>query len=244
MTEGSTPTPSAVPPQKRERRRRKSASASPSPSASPSGSQPVRTTENIHRNRAIHVPDGHMAVGRIVGMHGLNGELRVELHTDFPERFASGETLWLGEALVAKTVQTAREHKGMILLTLADVTSRDEAEALRQEWLFIPDDAAMALPEGEYWVHDIIGLAVVDEAGQPVGKVTDILQTGANDVYIITPVAGVNRDKELLIPAIAEVVQSVDLASGTLTIRIVPGLIDEWNPIDRTRQGMIYRSEQ
>ena len=115
----------------------------------------------------------------------------------------------------------------MILLALADVSSRDEAEALRDEWLFIPEDAAMKLPEGEYWVHDIIGLAVVDEAGQPVGQVTDILQTGANDVYIITPAAGINKDKELLIPAIAEVVQNVDLSSGTMTIRIVPGLIDE-----------------
>lgn len=218
MTEGSSPTTPSVPPQKRERRRQ---------SRSQPGSQAGRTAENIHRNRAVHVPDGHMAIGRIVGMHGLNGELRVELHTDFPERFARGETVWLGEALVAKTIQNARDHKGMILLTLADVTSRDDAEALRHEWLFIPDDAAMELPEGEYWMHDIIGLAVVDETGQPVGQVTDILQTGANDVYIITPVTGINRDKELLIPAIAEVVQSVDLASGTLTIRIVPGLIDE-----------------
>jgi len=219
MTEGSTPATPPVPPQKRKRRRRQ-------PGSQP-GSQPGRTTQNIHRNRAIHVPDGHMAIGRIVGMHGLNGELRVELHTDFPERFAPGETVWLGEALTAKTIQTAREHKGMILLALDDVTSRDEAEALRDEWLFIPEDAAMELPEGEYWVHDIIGLAVVDEAGQPLGQVTDILQTGANDVYIITPAAGVNRDKELLIPAIAEVVQNVDLSSGTMTIRIVPGLIDE-----------------
>jgi len=215
MTEGSSPAPSPVPPQKRERRRRQS--------------QPGRTTKNIHRNRTIHVPDGHMAIGRIVGMHGLNGELRVELHTDFPERFAQGETILLGEALAVKTVHAAREHKGMILLTLADVTSRDEAESLRDEWIFIPDNAAMALPEGEYWVHDIIGLQVVDEADQPVGQVTDVLQTGANDVYIISPAAGVNRDKdkELLIPAIAEVVQSVDVAGGTLTIRIVPGLIDE-----------------
>ena len=215
MTEVPSPATPPVPSQKRERRRR------------PSGSQPGRQTENVHRNRAIHVPDGHMAIGRIVGAHGLNGELRVELHTDFPERFVAGETILLGEALLPRNIQGARKHKGMLLLLLAEVTDRDGAEALRDEWLFIPESAAMALPEGEYWVHDIIGLAVVDEAGQPVGQVTDILQTGANDVYIITPAAGVNRDKELLIPAIAEVVQGVDLASGSLTIRILPGLIDE-----------------
>ena len=219
MTESSTPFPSSVPPQKRERRRRQ-------PSSQP-GSQVGRAAGNVHRNRAIHVPEGHMAVGRIVGVHGLNGELRVELHTDFPERFASGESLWLGEKLVAKIVQTSREHKGMILLTLAGVASREAGEALRDEWLFIPDDAAKELPEGEYWVHDIIGLAVVDEAGQLVGQVTDILQTGANDVYIITPAPGINRDKELLIPAIAEVVQKVDLTNSVLTIRLLPGLLEE-----------------
>lgn len=226
MTDSSSPLPplssstssstsSSLPPKKRERRRRNQPG------------QPGSPTEYIHRNRAIHVPDGHMAIGRIVGMHGLNGELRVELHTDFPERFAVGETIWLGEALLARTIQGAREHKGMILLILADVTSRDAAEELREEWLFIPDDAAMALPKGDYWMHDIIGLAVVDEAGQPVGRVTDVLQTGANDVYIIDPAEGVNKDKELLIPAIADVVQNVDVPGGILTIRLVPGLLDE-----------------
>ncbi|MBX3050402.1 MAG: 16S rRNA processing protein RimM [Caldilineaceae bacterium] len=208
MTESSTPASSAP---KRERRRR---------------GQPD-TTEYRHRNRTIHVPEGHMAIGRIVGMHGLNGEMRVELHTDFAERFAVGETILLGQALLPRIIRGSREHKGMILLTLAEVTDRDGAEALRDEWLFIPDDAAMELPAGEYWVHDIIGLAVVDETGQAIGRVADVIQTGANDVYILTPAEGVNRGKELLIPAIANVVQAVDIASGTMTIHLVPGLLEE-----------------
>jgi len=168
-----------------------------------------------------------MAIGRIVGMHGLNGELRVEIHTDFPERFAVGKSIFLGAELAPQTIERARGHKGMILLILAGVTERAQAEALREEWLFIPDAEALPLPEGEYYVHDIIGLAVMDEAGRSIGQVTDVLQTGANDVYIVFPAQDINRGKEVLIPAIAEVVQAVDLEAKTLTISLVPGLIDE-----------------
>jgi len=183
--------------------------------------------ENRHRNRAVHVPDGHMAVGRVIGAHGLTGELRVELHTDFPERFAPGTFVLLGDELRSYKVEGSREHRGMILLVLTGVDNRTAAEELTGEWLFIPESAAMPLPEGEFWVHDIIGLAVVDESGQPIGRVTDVLQTGANDVYIIAPAENINRGKELLIPAIAEVVQQVNLAERTMTIHLVPGLIDE-----------------
>ena len=163
----------------------------------------------------------------MIGAHGLTGELRVELHTDFPERFAPGTTILLGEGLRSYAIEGAREHKGMILLVLAGVTDRTAAEELRGEGLFIPETAAMPLADGNFWVHDIIGLAVVDETGLSIGRVTDVLQTGANDVYIIAPTETINRGKELLIPATAEVVQRVDVAGGTMTIRLIPGLIDE-----------------
>lgn len=213
MTETSQPVPAPATPPRRQRSRRVQ-----------SGSD---QNENRHRNRAVHVPDGHMAVGRVIGAHGLTGELRVELHTDFPERFAPGTFVLLGDELRSYKVEGSREHRGMILLVLTGVDNRTAAEELTGEWLFIPESAAMPLPEGEFWVHDIIGLAVVDENGQSVGRVTDVLQTGANDVYIIAPAENINRGKELLIPAIAEVVQQVNLAERTMTIRLVPGLIDE-----------------
>lgn len=211
MTETSQPTPATPPRRQRSRR------------VQPDTEQ----TGYRHRNRAVHMPDGHMAVGRIIGAHGLTGELRVELHTDFPERFTPGSTVLMGTDLRPWTVEGAREHRGMILLVLAGVVGRTMAEELRDEWLFIPETEAMPLPEGDFWVHDIIGLVVVDEAGQPIGRVTDVLQTGANDVYIIAPAENINKGKELLIPAIAEVIQRVDVAGGTMTIRLIPGLLDE-----------------
>lgn len=218
MTETSQPTP-ATPP-RRQRTRRGQATG-------------TDQTEYRHRNRAVHVPKGHMAVGRIIGAHGLTGELRVELHTDFPERFTPGSTLLMGNDLRPCTVEGAREHRGMILLVLAGVAGRTMAEELRDEWLFIPETEAMPLPEGDFWVHDIIGLAVVDENGRPIGRVTDVLQTGANDVYIITPADKVNKGKEVLIPAIAEVVRQVDLATRTMTVHMLPGLLDEDQDADR-----------
>ena len=211
MTETSQPAPATPPRRQRSRR-------------VPSGSD---QNENRYRNRAVHVPDGHMAVGRVIGAHGLTGELRVELHTDFPERFAPLFFVLLGDELRSYKVEGFREHRGMILLALTRGDNRTAAEELTGEWLFIPESAAMPLPEGDYWVHDIIGLAVVDENGQSVGRVTDVLQTGANDVYIIAPAENINRGKELLIPAIAEVVQQVNLAERTMTIRLIPGLIEE-----------------
>jgi len=205
-----------------------SPSASPAPRQRSRRGQPGKEESPYrHRNQAVHIPDGHMAVGRMIGAHGLTGEVRVELHTDFPERFAPGSTILLGEELRPYAIEGTREHRGMILLVLAGVTDRTMAEDLRGEWLFIPETAAMPLAEGEYWVHDIIGLAVTDESGLPIGRVTDVLQTGANDVYIIAPQETINRGKELLIPATAEVVQQVDIAGGTMTIRLIPGLLEE-----------------
>lgn len=203
-------------------------SISPAPTPRPQRRRPRgAATEYRHRNWAVYVPEGHMAIGRIVGVHGLDGELRVELHTDYPERFASDAEVLLGQKLRAYVIERAREHKGMILLMLADVTDRAQAEELRDEWIFIPDDKAMPLPEGDYWLHDIIGLTVTDEDGRILGRIIDILQTGANDVYILAPETGINQDKELLIPAIAEVIQQVDLPNRTMTIRLIPGLLDK-----------------
>ncbi|HRJ44633.1 MAG TPA: ribosome maturation factor RimM, partial [Caldilineaceae bacterium] len=139
----------------------------------------------------------------------------------------SGRQRSVREQLRAYAIEGAREHRGMILLRLAGVTERTQAEEMRDEWIFIPDDAARDLPEGQYWLHDIIGLTAVDEDGRTLGRVTDAIQTGANDVYIITPQGEINKGKELLIPAIAEVVQQVDLTAGTMTIRLIPGLLDE-----------------
>lgn len=189
----------------------------------PDRAKPIYT----HRNRQVHIPDGFLAVGLIVGVHGLRGEIKVELHTDFPERFDPGHDLLVGEALQPMRIVGSRPHKGHMLVRLAGIDSREDAETLRNHWIFIAEEEAADLDEDTYWIHDLIGLTVSTEEGRTLGIVSDVLATGANDVYIIQAEPDVNRGKDLLIPAIADVVLEVDLANEVMTIRLQPGMLDE-----------------
>ena len=179
-----------------------------------------------YRNREVIVPDEHIAVGVIVNVHGLGGEVKVELHTDFPERFAPGAVLYMGEDLVPVTVVGARPHKGHMLLRLEGVTDRDTAESLRGTWLFVPESEAADLEEDTYWIHDLIGLTVKDEAGTVLGELQDVLVTGANDVYLVKPAPELGV-RELLLPAVASVVLDVDIDEGVMTVSLPPGLIED-----------------
>jgi len=178
------------------------------------------------RNQAVVVPAGYMAVGQIVGVHGLYGELKVEAYTDYPERFAAGARLLLGEDLQPVTIETMRPHKSNLLVRLAEIEDRNAAEEVRGLWLYVAETDAAALEEGAYWIHDIVGLRVETAEGQLIGKITDVFPTGSNDVYIVQPAAGVNKGRELLLPAIADVIERVDVAAGVMVIRLLDGLVD------------------
>jgi len=180
-----------------------------------------------HRNRQVHIPDGYIAVGLIVGVHGLKGELKVEPHTDFPERFAPGEIFYVGDALHEFHVQKARPHKTNILVIAAGIHNRTQAEDIRGQWLFVPEESVQALDEDTYWIHDIIGLNVQTEEHHLLGVVQDIIFTGANEVYVLKTPPDVNLGKDLLIPAIAQVIQKVDLESRAITVTLPPGLLEE-----------------
>lgn len=191
--------------------------------------EPKRSPQqNVYyvRNQAVVVPPGYLAVGQIVGAHGLNGELKVEAYSDFPDRFAPGVTLYLGEDLEAVQVATVRPHKTNLLVCLDEVGDRNEAEDVRGLWLYVPEADAAELEEGQYWVHDIIGLQVVTVDGMQIGKITDVMTTGANDVYVVRPAENVNGGRDVLLPAIADVVEQVDIPNGIMVVRLLEGLID------------------
>ncbi|MEM7131957.1 MAG: ribosome maturation factor RimM [Chloroflexota bacterium] len=181
----------------------------------------------IYRNRQVHIPDGHLAVGYIAGVHGLNGELKVEPHTDFPERFDAGNTLALGESLQPVFIEASRVHKGHILLKLKGIKTRSQADGLRNGWLFIHEENAGELEDGTYWIHDIIGLTMQSEDGTQLGTVTDVVATGANDVYVVRPTGTINKGRELLIPAIDDVIMKVDIGENLIIVRLPQGLIEE-----------------
>ena len=184
---------------------------------------------------SVEVPEGYLAVGRVVGVHGLRGEVKVELYTDFPERFAPGVVLALGDDLEEMEIEGVRPHKGNLLIAFAGVETREDAEALREEWLFVPEEEAAKLEENAFWVHDILGMAVFTETGEPLGSVTDVLFTGANEVYVVqlsaeraarAESAGWQTGGELLLPAIDQVVLAVDVAARRMTVRLMPGMLD------------------
>lgn len=132
----------------------------------------------------------------------------------------------IGEELLLAEIASSRPHKGIFLVQFAEISSRIAAEELFNEWLYIPEESAMELDADSFWVHDIVGLTAQTEAKRRLGEVVDVLFTGANEVYIIRPAPGVNRDRDLLIPALAEVVRSVDIEAGILTVRLLPGMLE------------------
>ncbi|MFN8439331.1 MAG: ribosome maturation factor RimM [Caldilineaceae bacterium] len=181
-------------------------------------------------NSEYEPPEGYLAVGYIVGVHGLKGELKVELYTDFPERFEAGVEVMIGERLQKYTIESSRPHKTHLLLKLKKIDRREDAELLRSQWILIDEEDAVDLQEDEYWIHEILGLRVLTVEGQTLGEVVDVLQTGANDVYVVRldPVRG--NQTELLLPAIGDVVKTVDLEDETITVQLLPGLLDDSVP--------------
>jgi 16S rRNA processing protein RimM len=156
-------------------------------------------------------------VGYIRGPHGLRGELKVDPLTSQAERFAPGSSIRAGERTY--TVHSAQMHQQTLLLSLRGVTSRTRAEAMRGLLLEVPEADLPPLSEGEYYRYQLIGIKVFDAAGEPLGRIEDIIETGANDVYAVR-----NAEGELLIPAIDSVVRAVDLPAGRLVVDLPPGL--------------------
>ncbi len=165
-----------------------------------------------------------VTVGQIVGAFGVHGEIKVDPFTSFPDRFAATETLYAGARHTPYTVLGAHRHKQHVLLQLADVHDMDAAERLRGQTLYIPSAEIHELPEGQFYLHDVIGLQVHSVDGRHLGSVKDIVQTGGADLFVVESI-GSNR--EMLLPAVREFIKSVDVAAGVMTVDPIPGLLDD-----------------
>lgn len=162
-----------------------------------------------------------LVVGRVTRPHGIAGDVRVEVHTEMPERFDWLKTIYLGqESPRAVGVEGVRHHKGVVLLKLAGYDSRNDAETLRGVWLQVPEAEGLPLADGEYYLYQAMGLNVVTDDGRSLGKVREIIETGANNVFVVAGPEG-----EILLPDTDEVVLSVDLAGGQMVVHLLPGLI-------------------
>jgi 16S rRNA processing protein RimM len=164
-----------------------------------------------------------LVVGKVRRPHGVHGEVVTEIYTDFPERLSLKKTIYLGDKHLKMVIVSQRPHNEGLLLGFEGVTTPEQAGRYRNQILSITASEASELPEGEFYFHELLDLEVVDVAGNSLGTLTEILETGANDVYVVTDSAG----RELLLPAISEVVLDVDLNLKTMKVRLIPGLVHE-----------------
>lgn len=156
-----------------------------------------------------------LSIGVIIGPHGIRGQLKMQLWTHFPERIPELETIYLGDSDTPQRLRRATLNASIALLDVEGVTTRDDAERYRGAVVRIPAAEAAPLETGQYFHYQLIGLLVFDEAGEPLGEVTDILETGANDVYIVRDGEG----RETLLPALESVILNVDLDAHRMTVR-------------------------
>ena len=168
---------------------------------------------------APEVPDDTVVVGRVISNHGLDGVIRIRPHSDNPARFQAGSELTIAGQI--HTVASCRNLPGGdALLRLEGLNDPHTARRLSDEWILAPVDSAPELPPGEYYHYQLVGLTVITNQGENLGTVREVLETGSNDVYVVVSATGA----EILLPAIEQVVQEIDLASRTMLVQLINGL--------------------
>jgi 16S rRNA processing protein RimM len=164
-----------------------------------------------------------LVVGRLGKPHGIQGEIVMDVFTDFPERLKSGISVWVGPQYKEIKITNKRPHSRGMLLSFEGYQHREEVSALRNRLVYVRTVNLPQLEEGEYYHHQVLGMQVVDEEGGTLGSIVRIHETGANDVYVVQGESGT----ELLIPAIESVILAIDLEHHQLQVRLLPGLLPD-----------------
>lgn len=167
----------------------------------------------------------YFTVGNLVNTQGLRGEVRVIATTDFPdERFAVGNELLLFHPSLPTpltlTISSRRSHKGFELLSFKGYNSINDVEKFKGGELKIPEEALMELEEDEFYIHQLVGCTVVTDQGEELGKIVDVLQPGANDVWVVKGERG-----EIMLPYIDDCIKEVDVVNKRVVCHIMEGLL-------------------
>jgi len=159
-----------------------------------------------------------IVVASILGVHGVAGQVRVRAQSDVPDRFDVGQVLYLGDT--PYHIESSDPlPRNLILIKFREVGTPEEARLLQGLTLTINQPSPVPLTEGEYFHYQLMGLRVQTEDGEDLGTLTEILETGSNDVYIVTGPGG-----SILLPALSQVVLAVDLAQGLMVVHLLEGL--------------------
>ena len=164
-----------------------------------------------------------LRVGVITSTHGVRGEVKVFPTTNDAKRFKTLKKVILdGREPLELSIEQVKFFKNMVILKFKGYDNINDVETWRQRDLLITRDQAVELKEDEYFITDLIGLTVVNEEEAVLGRVKDVLETGANDVYVVELTGG----KELLLPAIKDCILNVDLEGGRMKVHVLDGLMD------------------
>ena len=162
-----------------------------------------------------------VVVGKLRRPHGIRGEMKTTVLTDFPQALKKGQEVFVGERHHPLVIRSTRWHGSDMLIAFEEYSDRDEVGVHRNHMLFMRLEDLPPLPEGEFHIHELIGLKVVTENDQDLGTLIEILETGANDVYLVRDSGG----EEILLPVIEEVVLGVDLEKREILVHLLPGLL-------------------
>nr|WP_300094572.1 ribosome maturation factor RimM [Sedimentibacter sp.] len=163
----------------------------------------------------------YIKVGKIVNTHGVKGCMKCIPLTDDMERFDELEYVYTEKDNKKRKIKNVWYRKGLVYLELEDINDMDAAESLRNTFISIYDDQLRELPEGSYYLFDLEGMDVYSDLGEYIGKISEVYQTGANDVYEV-----VDKNKSYLIPAVKDVVKEVSVKEKKMVIHVIEGLLE------------------
>lgn len=172
--------------------------------------------------------EGHtekIKIAKIVNTHGVSGEVKAIPLSDFADRYASLEKVFVKRNNVYQDmrIDSVRWGKKHLLLKFQGIDTPEHAVLLKNSYVEIDQEDTVPLPEGSYYLFEIIGLEVFEVNGNRLGRIQNVLQTSANDIYVVQGEQG----KELLIPALKKVVRQVDLENNRMLVELLPGLLEE-----------------
>ncbi|MBL8063653.1 MAG: 16S rRNA processing protein RimM [Anaerolineales bacterium] len=168
----------------------------------------------------------YLAIGFLRRPHGVQGEVIMDLHTDFPERIKPGRKVYIGEKHEAATLGSVRSHADGVLVKIRGYENPEAVGRFRNQWVYVKSAEVPPLPDGQYYKYELVGLSVLDDSGNTLGVITEIIETGANDVYVVKNDSG----REVLLPGISEVVLEIDMKDRTMKVHLLDGLIADEKP--------------
>ncbi len=167
--------------------------------------------------------DKYFEIGQIVNTNGLKGFVKVKPFTDDIKEFETFETIYVQKKteLIECKIESVRYAKNMVLLKLKGIDDIDSAEALRNLYIKVSREQLPELQENSYYIVDLLECEVVTVEGEILGKMDDVFNTGSNDIYVVKNEKG----KQILLPAIKEVIKNVDIPNRKITVKLMEGLI-------------------